>query len=91
MQLEIILLVCLLVTISLCGPCVQNLCALLTIQEESTITVKKMKVDLATKKSSQLQSGFIQVQAMARNLLAVFRVPLLFQCKIKFLANNKLG
>ena len=51
-------------------------------------TVKKLEVDLTQKRSSQLQSGFIQIQAVAHLLLPGFRVTPLVQWR--FLANNEL-
>ena len=46
----------------MCGPCVQNFVFVIDDQRRkvATITVKKLEVDLASKKSSQLQSGIIQ-------------------------------
>ena len=49
---------------------------------------KKLEVDLTQKRSSQLQSGFIQIQAVAHLLLPGFRVTPLVQRR--FLVNNEL-
>ena len=49
---------------------------------------KKLEVDLTQKRSPQLQSGFIQIQAVAQLLLPGFRVTPPVQWR--FLANNEL-
>ena len=49
---------------------------------------KELEVDLTQKRSSQLQSGFIQIQAVAHLLLPGFRVTPLVQWRL--LANNEL-
>ena len=50
-------------------------------------TVKILEVDLTLKRSSQLQSWFIQVQVVVHLLLQVVSVTLLVQ--LRFLANNE--
>ena len=50
---------------------------------------KKLEVDLTQKRPSQLQSGFVQVQAVAHLLLPGFRVTPFVQWR--FLVNNELG
>ena len=47
---------------------------------------KKLEVDLTQKRSSQLQSGFIQIQAVAQLLSPGFRVISLVQWR--FLVNR---
>ena len=61
----------------------------MTIPTNSGIHYKKLEVDLTLKRSSQLQSGFIQVQVVVHLLLQGFRVTPHVQCR--FLANNELG
>ena len=58
-------------------------------QHRNVLHCKKLEVDLTLKRSSQLQSGFIQVQVVLHLLLQGFSVTTLVHWRC--LANSELG